>query len=129
MSAVVTTVYLTAIAMTCGVVLGTVLELMRQSQSRLLGISASFYIWLFRGTPLLVQIIFWFNMALFLPKVSLSIPGGPELFSVSTNSLVTPLVAAILALVVTIAQDLTVPPSFFHSSHTPAKAKGASSFS
>ncbi len=96
--AVLTTVYLTAIAMACGVVLGTVLELMRQSQSRLLALSASFYIWFFRGTPLLVQIIFWFNIALFVPTVSLRLPGGSELFSVSTNTLVTPLVAAILAL-------------------------------
>jgi polar amino acid transport system permease protein len=98
LSAVLTTVYLTVIAMACGVVLGTALELMRQSQSRLLAVSASFYIWFFRGTPLLVQIIFWFNLALFVPRVSLSLPGGSELFSISTNTLVTPLVAAILAL-------------------------------
>ena len=93
-----TTLYLTVIAMACGIILGTVLELMRQSHSSMLRVTASFYIWLFRGTPLLVQILFWYNLALFIPRLTLGVPGGPDVFSASTNSVVTPLVAAILAL-------------------------------
>lgn len=95
---VVTTLYLTVIAMVCGIILGTALALMRQARSRLIGGTAGAYIWLFRGTPLLVQILLWYNLALFIPRLSLGIPGGPSVFSVSTNAVVTPLVAAILAL-------------------------------
>jgi polar amino acid transport system permease protein len=92
------TIYLTAIAMAAGIVIGTVVALMRQSRSALITGTASTYIWFFRGTPLLVQIIFWYNIASFVPRVSLGIPFGPSFVSADVNHLVTPLVAAVLAL-------------------------------
>ncbi len=92
------TLYLTALAMVIGVVGGTVLALMRLSTSLVLRTTASAYLWLFRGTPLLVQILFWFNIASFVPRLSLGVPFGPSFVSAGTNSLVTTLVAAILAL-------------------------------
>lgn len=52
-----TTLWLTAVAITAGLVLGFVLALMKLSKSKLLSAPASAYIWLFRGTPLLVQLI------------------------------------------------------------------------
>ena len=55
------TLELTAIAMVAGIVLGIVLAVMRLSPSRLLSGSAWVYIWFFRGTPVLVQIIFWYE--------------------------------------------------------------------
>jgi polar amino acid transport system permease protein len=57
-----------------------------------------FYIWFFRGTPVLVQIFFWYNLASILPHIALAIPGGPVLFHASTNDLVSPFTAAILGL-------------------------------
>jgi polar amino acid transport system permease protein len=92
------TIYLTAIAMAAGIVIGTVVALMRQSRSTLINGTASLYIWFFRGTPLLVQVIFWYNIASFVPRVSLGVPFGPSFVSADVNRLVTPLVAAILAL-------------------------------
>jgi polar amino acid transport system permease protein len=92
------TIYLTVIAMVAGIVIGTIVALMRQSRSALINGTAYAYIWFFRGTPLLVQIIFWYNIASFVPRVSLGIPFGPSFVSADVNHLVTPLVAAVLAL-------------------------------
>jgi polar amino acid transport system permease protein len=92
------TLELTVIAMVIGVVLGTVLAVMRLSENPVIvGVSAA-YVWLFRGTPLLVQVIFWFNLSALYPRLSLGLPFGPEFAHGSANSLITPMVAAILAL-------------------------------
>jgi polar amino acid transport system permease protein len=56
------------------------------------------YIWLFRGTPVLVQILLWYNIAALYPRFSVGIPFGPELTDFSTVSLITPFVAGVLAL-------------------------------
>lgn len=92
------TLELTVIGMAIGIVLGVVLALMRLSNSLLLNSAASLYLWFFRGTPLLVQILFWFNLASFIPRISIGVPFGPSFVSWETNSLITPFVAAILAL-------------------------------
>ncbi len=93
------TLELTAIGMVIGVTFGIVLALMRLSSSAILNAAASLYIWAFRGTPLLVQILFWYNLASFIPRVTLGVPfGGPVAVSWNTNSIITPLVAAIVAL-------------------------------
>ena len=44
-----------------GVALGLISALMRMSKNPLLNVSANFYVWFFRGTPLLVQLLFWYN--------------------------------------------------------------------
>ncbi|PRA81186.1 amino acid ABC transporter permease [Microbacterium sp. MYb66] len=86
------TIQLTVLSMVIGVVLGVVLAVMRQSANGVLRWIAGLYIWFFRGTPVLVQIVFWFNIALFVPMI------GVGEFQVSTNQLVTGFVAALLAL-------------------------------
>ena len=50
-----------------GFVLGTVLALMRLSKSPLLRSVAWGYIWVFRSVPLIVQLLFWFNLAYLYP--------------------------------------------------------------
>jgi polar amino acid transport system permease protein len=93
------TLELTIIAMVIGVVLGVILAVMRLSANPLVSSFSWVYIWLFRGTPVLVQILFWNNIAALYPRMSFGVPfGGPELFGGSANSLITPFVAAILAL-------------------------------
>src|SRR5207302_6438171 len=52
----------------------------------------------FRGTPLLVQVLFWYNIAALFPTISLGVPFGPALVHGNANSIVTPLAAALLAL-------------------------------
>lgn len=92
------TLELTLIAMTVGIVLGTLLAFMRFSGSRFLIAAAWAYIWLFRSVPALVQILFWFNLGALYPKISLGIPFGPTFLSVSSNDLITAFTAAIIGL-------------------------------
>ena len=92
------TLGLTVVAMAIGVVLGLLLAIARMSNDRLASMLAGLFIWFFRGTPLLVQLIFWYNLSTLFPKLSISIPFGPTLASWDTNDLVTPLTAAIVGL-------------------------------
>ena len=75
------TLKLTVVAMLVGVVLGTVLAVMRLSENPVLRCVAGGYVWLFRGTPILVQLLFWFFLGTVLPEISLGIPFGPEFAS------------------------------------------------
>jgi polar amino acid transport system permease protein len=93
------TLLLTVCGMAIGIILGVVLALMRLSPSPVMNGAASFYLWFFRGTPLLVQILFTYNLASFIERITVGIPfGGPTFLSWNTNSLITPLSAGILAL-------------------------------
>ena len=94
----VTTLELTALAMAIGIVLGIVLALMRLSRSLLLSSVSWIYIWLLRGTPVLVQLLFWNFIAALYPSIDLGIPFGPSFVHLDANSLITPFVAATLAL-------------------------------
>ena len=71
------TLELTVVAMLVGVVLGTVIAVMRLSENPLLRGAAMAYVGLFRGTPILVQLLFWFFLGTVLPQISLGIPFGP----------------------------------------------------
>ncbi|WP_458295164.1 amino acid ABC transporter permease [Nocardioides terrisoli] len=93
------TIVLTVVSMAIGIALGIVLAVIRLSPSRLASGLAGAYIAFFRGTPVLVQLIFWFNLSALYPKVAVGIPFGPEFFLVNVNVLVTPFVAAVLTLV------------------------------
>ena len=93
------TLELTAIAMVGAIVLGTILAVMRLSPNPILSGASGLYIWFFRGTPLLVQVIFWYNLSAIYPRLSLGVPFGPEWVSGSANKLITPMVAASLGLI------------------------------
>jgi polar amino acid transport system permease protein len=92
------TLELTAISMAIGIVLGILLAVMRLSPNPLVSGASWVYIWLFRGTPILVQILLWYNVAALYPRLSLGIPFGPQFVHFSTGSLITPFVAGMLAL-------------------------------
>jgi polar amino acid transport system permease protein len=93
------TLLLTFVAMAVGILLGIVLAIMRRSDNPLLAGAAWVYIWLFRGTPVLVQLLFWGFIGALYPVITLGIPfGGGALIHESANSLVTPFLAAILGL-------------------------------
>ncbi|WP_251451261.1 amino acid ABC transporter permease [Microbacterium sp. Marseille-Q6648] len=92
------TLLLTAVAMILGCLIGLILALMKISNSLLLNAAADGYIWLFRGTPLLVQLLFWYNLASFLPTLSIGIPFGPQFVEFDTNTVITSMVAAMLGL-------------------------------
>lgn len=86
------TILFTVLSMVISIVAGAILATMRLSSNPVLSGFASLYIWFFRGTPLLVQIIFWFNIQLFIPSIDIGS------FHLDTNAVVTAFVAALLAL-------------------------------
>jgi len=92
------TILLTVVAMAIGIVLGVLLAVMRLSVNPLLSGASWVYIWFFRGTPVLVQLLFWFNLAFLYPRISLGVPFGPAFVHGNANSLITALAAAILGL-------------------------------
>lgn len=90
----VVTLEITASAMLIGTAGGVVLAIMRLSQSRFLSAVSAAYVWLFRGTPVLVQLLFWFNIQALYPDLSI----GFGSYRLDANAIVTPLVAAIVGL-------------------------------
>jgi polar amino acid transport system permease protein len=56
-----TTVYVSVLAQAIGVGLGLIVELVRRSRHAGLRVAARFYVWLLRGTPLLVQLVLVYN--------------------------------------------------------------------
>ncbi|HLX31537.1 MAG TPA: amino acid ABC transporter permease [Gaiellaceae bacterium] len=93
------TLELTAAAMAIGIVGGVVLAVMRLSPNPLVSGLAWIYIWFFRGTPVLVQIIFWFYISALFPTVAFGLPfGGPQLFHLNLTTLISAFVAGLLAL-------------------------------
>jgi len=92
------TIWLTVVAMTLGIVLGLVLAVMALSTNPMARYPANVYLWLFRGTPVLVQLIFWYNLAALYPAIQLGLPFGQVLAEYSTNALITPYTAALLGL-------------------------------
>ena len=99
LAGLVRTIWLTVISMAIGIVLGVLFALMRMSPNPFLSRASSFYIWFFRGTPVLVQLVFWYNLAALFPTLSIGIPfGGPVFVSGSANHIITPYTAALLGL-------------------------------
>ncbi len=95
------TIELTVISMAIGVSIGVLVAIMQLSPSYLLRGLAGGYSWFFRGTPVLVQLLFWFNLGLLFPRLELGVPfGGPKLFSVEASSVITPFIAGLLGLAI-----------------------------
>ncbi len=88
-----TTLLLTVISMVVGLALGTVFAIGRLSANPVISSVAWLYVWFFRGTPVLLQVLLWFNLAIIFPTI-----GVPGVFSARTIDVVTPFLAGILAL-------------------------------
>ena len=93
------TLKLTVLAGAVGFGLGLVLALMRLSPSSLIsGVSWTFS-WIFRSTPLLVQLLLWYNLGYLYERITLGIPlTDVTLVDSRTSDLMTPMLAAVLGL-------------------------------
>lgn len=92
LTGVVRTLMLTALAMSAGVLLGVLFAVLRLSPNPVLSSAAWLYSWFFRGTPLLVQLLFWYFLSALYPSI------GAGAITWDTNSLISPLTAALLGL-------------------------------
>jgi polar amino acid transport system permease protein len=93
LSGLVYTIVMTFCAMTLGIVLGVLFAVMAMSPNPVLRGVSLFYIWFFRGTPLLLQLLIWFNLALVFPRI-----GIPGILDARTVDIMTPFVATLLGL-------------------------------
>jgi polar amino acid transport system permease protein len=94
----VTTLELTALSMVVGILLGIVLAVMRLSTNPILSGASWTFVWIFRGTPVLVQLLFWNFFSVLYPQLSIGIPFGPSFASADTNVVISQFTAAILGL-------------------------------
>jgi polar amino acid transport system permease protein len=92
------TIKLTILSMAIGIVLGVVAAVMRLSDNPVIRGAAWLYVWFFRGTPLIVQIIGWFSISLLFKTLAFGIPFGPHFAGEKTNSLISLFMSALLAL-------------------------------
>ena len=90
---IVNTMVMAVLAMALGIVLGVVVAIMRLSPNPVLQSVAAGYTWLFRGTPLILQLLLWFNLALVFPTI-----GIPGLWSARAVDVMTPFLSALLGL-------------------------------
>ena len=90
---IVDTMAMAVLAMALGIVLGVVAAVMRLSPNPVLRAAAAGYTWLFRGTPLILQLLLWFNLALVFPTI-----GIPGVWSGRAVDVMTPFLAALLGL-------------------------------
>ncbi|MBA2944471.1 amino acid ABC transporter permease [Streptomyces himalayensis] len=90
---VVNTLLLTVLSMVIGIAGGILLAVMRLSKNPVTSSIAWFYIWFFRGTPVLVQLFVWFNLGLVFEYINL----GP-VYKDYWSSFMTPLLTALLGL-------------------------------
>jgi polar amino acid transport system permease protein len=93
-----TTVLLAVCAMAIGSVVGGLVAAAQLSDFAPLRWAATAYVGIFRGIPPLVQLIFWFNLAYLLPRLTIGVPFGPTLLWWDTNEVITPLSAAVIGL-------------------------------
>ncbi|MEU4314678.1 amino acid ABC transporter permease [Nocardia sp. NPDC024068] len=94
----VVTLQLTVLAMAIAVVFGTVLAVMRLSPNPVLRATAWVYLWVFRGTPVYVQLVFWGLVPSLYQQVAFGVPFGPRLFEVDVQSLRAAFLFAVIGL-------------------------------
>jgi len=94
---VVVTIEITVVALAVGFSSGLLIALMRLSKSPVLRSIGVVWVWFFRAVPVLVVLIVANNLSLLYPDLGIGIPGGPMLFGIETQSVITPFLAAVIA--------------------------------
>ncbi|WP_431957911.1 amino acid ABC transporter permease [Nocardia lijiangensis] len=94
----VVTLELTVLAMAIAIVLGTVLAVMRLSPNPVLRSAAWVYLWIFRGTPIFVQLVFWGLVPSLYQQIHLGVPFGPQFFELDVQELQAAFTFAVIGL-------------------------------
>ncbi|WP_238815839.1 amino acid ABC transporter permease [Nocardia brasiliensis] len=98
LSALKVTLELTVWGTALGFLLGTAVAIARLSNNPVLRVISWAYIWAFRSIPLIVQLLFWFNIAYLYNTLSVGIPFGPALFTFEVNGVISGFTAAVIGL-------------------------------
>jgi polar amino acid transport system permease protein len=98
LSGLLLTVELTIASMALAMASGAILAVMRLAPNPVLNSISFGTVWFLRGTPLLVQLLFWYFLATLFPVLNVGIPYGPTFFSADTNLVINQFTAAVLGL-------------------------------
>ncbi len=94
----VNTLQLTVYSMVLAIALGVLLAVMRLSPNPIFKAVSWVYLWIFRGTPIYVQLVFWGLVPTIYQNIQLGVPFGPTFFAVNLQALSIPFLLAILGL-------------------------------
>src|SRR6476619_4164743 len=94
----VNTLQLTLYSMVLAIALGVLLAVMRLSPNPVFKSVSWVYLWIFRGTPVYVQLVFWGLIPTIYANIQLGVPFGPSFFHLNLQALSIPFVLAILGL-------------------------------
>ncbi|BBX16657.1 ABC transporter permease [Mycolicibacterium duvalii] len=97
-SAIWYTLQLTVLSMVLAVILGVTLAVMRLSPNPVFRSVSWVYLWIFRGTPVYVQLVFWGLFPTIYQNIQLGVPFGPTFFHLDLQSLSIPFLLAIVGL-------------------------------
>lgn len=92
------TLALTVCAMVLGVVLGVIMAIMRLSPNPVLRAVAWVYLWIFRGTPVYVQLVLWGLFGSIYKQIDLGVPFGPTFFHIDVQAINAAFLFAIIGL-------------------------------
>lgn len=92
------TLQLTVYSMIIAVLLGILLAIMRLSPNPVFRSIAWFYLWIFRGTPVYVQLVFWGLVTVIYKTIDIGLPFSEPWFSFTTKDYVTYFMLAIIGL-------------------------------
>jgi polar amino acid transport system permease protein len=93
------TLELTVLSMALAIALGILLSVMRLSGNPVFRAVSWVYLWIFRGTPIYVQLAFWGLIPVIYRKIQFGVPFfGPTFFHLDLQSLTIPFLLATLGL-------------------------------
>jgi polar amino acid transport system permease protein len=92
------TLQLTVYSMVLAIVLGVILSVMRLSPNPVMKSVSWVYLWIFRGTPIYVQLAFWGLIPTIYASIQLGVPFGPSFFHLNLQALSIPFILAMLGL-------------------------------
>ena len=98
LTGVLNTLQLTVYSMALAIVLGVILAVMRLSPNPVFRSVSWVYLWIFRGTPIYVQLVFWGLIPTIYQNIQLGVPFGPSFFHLNLQSLSIPFLLAMLGL-------------------------------
>ena len=96
--AAVNTLQLTIYSMVIAIVLGVILAMMRLTPNPVVKSVAWFYLWVFRGTPVYVQLVFWGLLAVIYQSIDIGIPFMKPWHSFETNAALNAFTLAVIGL-------------------------------
>ena len=96
--AAVNTIQLTIYSMVIAIVLGVILAMMRLTPNPVVKSVAWFYLWVFRGTPVYVQLVFWGLLAVIYQSIDIGIPFMKPWHSFETNAALNAFTLAVIGL-------------------------------